>query len=86
MKSSDRKFLKPGCRVVCNVFYPRSSYYVATPGSLYSPYRTESCDIQLGWTGTFMRSSPDSGPAYKIVKWDENGIESEIHFASIDFI
>ena len=47
--------------------------------------RWDYFDVPEGSEGVFVRSSADSGPSYKIVKWDFNGRESEVEVRDIEF-
>ena len=85
MNKDERKRLKPGVRVVAIRDYHGSSYLIET-GSPGFPVRTEYQNVKAGWTGTFVRSSSGSGPTFKIVKWDQTGIESEVDHYSIEHL
>lgn len=68
--------------------YIRAAEFVKNPNAATDgwPGRWEYFDVPANSTGTLIRSSYDSGPSYKIILWDFNGREGEVHKANIKII
>ena len=64
----------------------KASEFVESHNTPGWPGRWEYFEIEPGSEGTIMRSSCASGPTYKVILWDFNDREGEVHKGNLALI